>query len=723
MLADAEAAAVELLELPGFERGPHRPELFAELRAEHGQVRLHAQLRRLDRAELDLLDPQLVAHLGCVLAGEPRAVHDQPSQRLAHLQAGGLPRDVAETHDASRLSDLAQESLVTRPFLGPACEEHRRGTMRNEVPPQMLGEEGHHRRDHANALDEGVPQGAQSDLVAVPEATARAADVPVREVVDEVVEGTDHIDSAEVLVGRGRVCNELRRPGHHPVVERLQLGVRTALQVFEPWLEAVDVAVIDQELDRVPERQQPPLHLLRGREAEADVLRRRLLAVEPAHHVGTHPLERLLGLDQVPPGAVHLAALGVEQLLVGEHLPVRRLPGQRDRHEHQRVEPEPDLLAHLGDPVRREPLFPVALVGQVGVGELARGSGRVAALDPLGVLPAERREGDDAGVEPDVADLRHTLDRLAAGLAADEHAIDPGPVQLLELLDAFDRAVLELGPGADHVQLSARAAVERQRQPVEAAARDVPVVHVSQPVVHPLAVLRRRPLDRRVRVEQRLPDLLDADEPVVGDAPDQRRVAAPAVWVAVLVEAGLDEQRPLTQIACDLVGGVARRRPVQPAVVLVEAAGFIDRRQDGQVFAAAELEVLLAGAGRDVDDPGAFLERDFLPGDGAVLDLGGCGQVVVRPSVAPADELLAAQHLFERLVRVARDRHPFAVFAPAVLRVRIDRRGHVRGQRPRRRRPDDQVLPLALEQREANVQRRVGTLLVDAGLSQLVLGE
>jgi hypothetical protein len=34
----------------------------------------------------------------------------------------------------------------------------------------------------------------------------------------------------------------------------------------------------------------------------------------------------------------------------------------------------------------------------------------------------------------------------------------------------------------------------------------------------------------------------------------------------------------------------------------------------------AELEVLAAGAGRDVDDPAPLLERDLVPRDDAVLD-------------------------------------------------------------------------------------------------------
>ena len=44
------------------------------------------------------------------------------------------------------------------------------------------------------------------------------------------------------------------------------------------------------------------------------------------------------------------------------------------------------------------------------------------------------------------------------------------------------------------------------------------------------------------------------------------------------------------------------------AVVRVEAAGLVDRRQHRKVVHLRELEVLRAGAGRDVHDARALLE-------------------------------------------------------------------------------------------------------------------
>ena len=125
------------------------------------------------------------------------------------------------------------------------------------------------------------------------------------------------------------------------------------------------------------------------------------------------------------------------------------------------------------------------------------------------------------------------VDTLAALLAGDRHPVDPRAAQLLELVEALECALLELGLRADHVQVPARARVERQRQAVVAAPRDVPVAHVAQPVVHALAHVLGHPFDRGVRREQLRTQLVDRDEPVVGDAPDQRRVAAPAMRIAV----------------------------------------------------------------------------------------------------------------------------------------------------------------------------------------------
>jgi hypothetical protein len=123
-----------------------------------------------------------------------------------------------------------------------------------------------------------------------------------------------------------------------------------------------------------------------------------------------------------------------------------------------------------------------------------------------------------------------------------------------------------------------------------------------------------------------------------------------------------------------------------------------------------------------VDDARSLLERHLVPRDNAVLDLAAGTEVVERPAITKSDELRARDDPHERLTRVPRDRDPLAVLAPPVLRVRLDGRCDVRRQRPRRRRPDHERLPGLVEQGEAHEQGRVGPVLVDAALRELVLG-
>ena len=294
-------------------------------------------------------------------------------------------------------------------------------------------------------------------------------------------------------------------------------------------------------------------------------------------------------------------------------------------------------------------------------------------------------------------------------------------MQLFELVEPRRCTGFQLRLRADHVEVPARARIERQRQPEVALARDVPVAHVAQPVVHALAVERGRPLDGGVRLEQLRPQLFDRDEPVVDEEEDQRRLAAPAVRVTMDVRLGVLEQPALAQVADDLVGRLDGRRAVQPAVLGQEAAALVDRRQDGQVVHLRQLEVLGAGARRDVDDAGPFLERYLVPRDHAVHDPLRGLKVVVRPFVFEPDQLGAANAFEELAVGEALDRHPLAGVLLAVLRVGIDRCRHVRRQRPRRRRPHDERLAVAPLQGEADEERRVRLVAVDVRLRELVL--
>ena len=72
----------------------------------------------------------------------------------------------------------------------------------------------------ADALDEGVPQHPERRLVTVPEAAARAADIPVGDVVDERLEALDQPVGELVLERLRYLPDVLTRPGDQPAVER-----------------------------------------------------------------------------------------------------------------------------------------------------------------------------------------------------------------------------------------------------------------------------------------------------------------------------------------------------------------------------------------------------------------------------------------------------------------------------------------------------------------------
>ncbi len=338
------------------------------------------------------------------------------------------------------------------------------------------------------------------------------------------------------------------------------------------------------------------------------------------------------------------------------------------------------------------------------------------------------------------------VDRLAARRAGDLHGVHERPVRrvALERVPALDRAALELLAPADDVERAALpAVVDRQREAVVALLGDHPVAHVQQPVELALVAEPRDPADpvddlhdlvpeARVdlRLGQRLAglvvDLAHADVPLVDEPEQQRRPAPPAVRIAVAVGLEVVEEPPPLEIVDDRLGDGGRLASAEPAEARVVAPVLIDRTHDGQPERGAQLEVLRAAAGRDVDDPGPLLLADVRPGDDAML-VAGLGervphdrQVVERPRVAPPDQVRAGR-LLDDLERALEDllerpaAEPELVLALADLDVAQggpDGRRDVGGQRPGGGRPDQQRLTRPVQEREPHREPRVLAILV-----------
>src|SRR4029450_6586325 len=207
-----------------------------------------------------------------------------------------------------------------------------------------------------------------------------------------------------------------------------------------------------------------------------------------------------------------------------------------------------------------------------GASEALGGTRPIALLHPLRVLPAERREGDDSGVEPDVPGLGYPLHAFRpARRTADLDGVDPRTMELDELINPSRRQLLELGTGTNHGYVAAGAPVDGERQPEVAAAGDVPVAHIAEPIVHALAEVRRRPLHGRVRRKQPRPHLVHGNAPVGGHAEDARRVPATADVLAVPAPPARAHAAAPGEIGTDLLGRLRCRESMQPAEAVVEA--------------------------------------------------------------------------------------------------------------------------------------------------------
>ena len=298
-------------------------------------------------------------------------------------------------------------------------------------------------------------------------------------------------------------------------------------------------------------------------------------------------------------------------------------------------------------------------------------------------------------------------------------------------------------------QLGVGAAPDRQRRAPVAVAAERPVDVVLQPFAEAAVLdVLGVPADRLVVGQQLVLDLGGGDVPARGRVVEQRRAAAPAVRVGVLVALLAEEQAAAGEVGDQRRGHLrvldeAALEADDPVVeVAVGADRVVERLAPGRVEDPAlgrDPVVVLAEGGGDVDQAGPVLGGDEIAGEdleglaAGVVPGAAVGEREDRAAVAAPDQVGAGeagedvgalpQHLLDQ--RLGEDQDLAVDAHPRVRHLRRDRDGDVAGQRPGGRRPDQQRLarlgPRPVQQREPDVDR--GVLDVSVAERDLVRGE
>ena len=469
------------------------------------------------------------------------------------------------------------ELEVARRRLGPVAQMDRRlGAV--EVLVDLVRDERREGRQQLGDRLQRLAQRAQRAGVALPEPPARAPDIPVGQVVDELADRAPRERRVVVVQPRRDLLDGRADARADPAVQVGLPAVGLLAEGRVARVERVDVPELTQEqphalADGVHREAVPVPRLLGGEEV-------------PAERVGAEALQDIPGHHDVALGLRHLLPLAVEDQAEAHDVAVRRLIAEEHRDRVQRVEPPARLVDRLADEVRR-----VLLLELVGVLER-----RV----PL-------RERHRPRVEPHVDDLGHATSRLARHRAREGDVVDVRPVRVGDL-DAGE--LLELGEGPDDRDVAVLVAPDGQRRAPVALPRERPVDVARQPVAEaPVLDVLRVPGDLLVGGHQAVAQGRGRDVPSRLGVVDERVPRAPAVRVGVLELLGAQDALAALQIGDEVGVGLLDVAPGVLADPLVVGPVGQDRVDDRQAVALAEPEVVLAERDRRVHEAGAVVGR------------------------------------------------------------------------------------------------------------------
>ena len=328
---------------------------------------------------------------------------------------------------------------------------------------------------------------------------------------------------------------------------------------------------------------------------------------------------------------------------------------------------------------------------------------------------------------------------LAGALGArEDDVVDVGPVEFQILWNGTGRHLPQLVDGAHAVRVALLAAPDGQRRAPVAVAAERPVDVAGQPLAEaPVLDVLRVPDHVVVGLEELVLDSRGADVPGRLGVVEERRVAAPAERIAVLVGLDAEQQAALLEVGDDGRVGVLDVNAGPRRDLGDELALEVDGVDDRQVVLHPDAHVLLAEGGGDMDDAGAVGGSHVVAADDEVRPFvrghEAEGRLVAQAEQLRAGELaqdlgLLAQDLLHEVA--GEDEALAAALDERVGDVGADRGRHVADERPRRGGPDGERDGLWLasgvrarrltghsrgcvrREREAHVDRVFGDVLV-----------
>ena len=543
-----------------------------------------------------------------------------------------------------------------------------------------------------------------------PEAAAAAADIPVAQVIHQVLDCAGALGDAQLTEALVHLLHGAVEAAEDPLVHQAQLDL---VQVMLKRVELVDIRVENIESIGIPQRGHELALAFADRflgEAAGQPGGAGGIEV-PAHGIGALLVKDRPGIDHVAQMLGHLSAVLVLHMPQNQAAFIGRALKHRRTDRQQAVEPAAGLVDGLADELRREGGLELFLVFK--------------GIMPLG-------EGHGTRIVPAVDHLFFTAHIAAALGAAQHNAVDIRPVQLRQV-DGTDAHRLELLHAADHMGVALLAGPHGQGRAPVALAGNSPVDHVFNEVAHAAFLdVIGMPVHRAVVFDKLVSNFGHADEPARAGVVKQGGVTAPAVRVVMGVHLLFKQQAAGREILHDQRIGILHKL-ASPGGPLHKFAFDIYRLQEGQAVDAADARVVFAEGRGVMHDARAVSQGDIVVGDNIPALFQGLLLRRIQRLVLDAREfpaldgldagdrgrVLSAEHAFHQ--RLGHHEGLSAQAEPEVILFLVDAQSHVAGQRPGRGRPGQEIGIILTLHFEAHVCRVLADLLV--ALRHLMAGQ